>query len=1033
MEFETDPWDWSIDQVVEEVCVKRSIWRKGRPNVTLPNPAVLEPLLRENAVDGATLLSGVGKDELKNEFRIKSLGHINGFLWGVGRLRMQSSKYHEWAPPSDYSVPGSGYQSAYSYRFSEPPRIPYSPTLPMIRDSPVTPLHRTENDDNAQAGASSFVANMIPEVPKTPVSEANATAGALPGSAAMGDVTLGKPASGRPRRRLDLTALRAPSTADTPEVGLRAQLSRLKPGSSSFLGANTFSVDDMFFGQHGLGQQINSDTSLAPLDDDGSSSEHAELFTSFGPSVHGRQAFVNRKMMYFLQKSELETVDHVSEDRLAIYPYSATAASSAESRSIIMIADKDGIVSATRENIRRLEQGDNTETESNPQNQDWDYLSHWHQEPGTEYPAYGESEVDESELDSLEREMEEDAEIQEAKGQLDRDEVLAIIEKEVEKFIAKWKKDKLPIWQGKAFTLWKKGKTSRDRVQLAASAKQFIAHKTHVLTSKLIPAIIADVWTNSKPLIDLCVTLEETVVQREEEHFKMSVWQCSTLPAKSTAPVRTYRRRERHRDAEEHNLDSDDEIFDDRASLNDFMELDLVEIDLSTMPYDSPPNQGDEMQDIQQSGSGADSVLGQEQQENDTASEHGSATPSKSVKSETNPTAISKPALKKTEVIDLTLDDTSDEETPPDRTPPKNKSAEVPETSYVKIPEKSLEESPAKILHQHGRQTSTPAPRVFSNLSNDPRKSRDEDILKWSFDRLCDERDRIRLLIKLLRTLQAEPYQVLRGFVLGEGSTRTTRIAEISEFMFKILLKQLKEQKVDLIIARVAYEAVDMLLHLYACWFLVTQDYFMNESDLDTKLELAPINRDALKEIRETVDTETAEDLRTFIKEVYLIFKNHAHPIQVSDLERDLSGTKDNGIVVEDDEPDFQSSQELDSTPGKKRKRAVAESQVTLFKRANLKRSRGEWSSRKESFLRANETQSSELVAGTSELVINVGKEDHEVEIYIDADIAEKMKPHQVDGVRFMWREIVGTSDEDEDLQGCLLAHTMGLGKTMQV
>ena len=40
------------------------------------------------------------------------------------------------------------------------------------------------------------------------------------------------------------------------------------------------------------------------------------------------------------------------------------------------------------------------------------------------------------------------------------------------------------------------------------------------------------------------------------------------------------------------------------------------------------------------------------------------------------------------------------------------------------------------------------------------------------------------------------------------------------------------------------------------------------------------------------------------------------------------------------------------------------------------------------------------------------------------------MKEHQKDGLQFLWREITG---EHEDLQGCLLAQTMGLGKTMQI
>ncbi|PYH42025.1 putative SNF2 family helicase/ATPase [Aspergillus saccharolyticus JOP 1030-1] len=49
--------------------------------------------------------------------------------------------------------------------------------------------------------------------------------------------------------------------------------------------------------------------------------------------------------------------------------------------------------------------------------------------------------------------------------------------------------------------------------------------------------------------------------------------------------------------------------------------------------------------------------------------------------------------------------------------------------------------------------------------------------------------------------------------------------------------------------------------------------------------------------------------------------------------------------------------------------------------------------------------------------------------IHLHEAIARRVKPHQLKGIQFMWRELIA----DETHQGCLLAHTMGLGKTMQV
>lgn len=61
--------------------------------------------------------------------------------------------------------------------------------------------------------------------------------------------------------------------------------------------------------------------------------------------------------------------------------------------------------------------------------------------------------------------------------------------------------------------------------------------------------------------------------------------------------------------------------------------------------------------------------------------------------------------------------------------------------------------------------------------------------------------------------------------------------------------------------------------------------------------------------------------------------------------------------------------------------------------------------------------------------IINLSKHDYQDIIYIDEAIAKKIKDHQLAGVRFMWEHIVS----GKQMQGCLLAHTMGLGKTMQV
>ncbi|CAG8972017.1 hypothetical protein HYALB_00008302 [Hymenoscyphus albidus] len=63
-------------------------------------------------------------------------------------------------------------------------------------------------------------------------------------------------------------------------------------------------------------------------------------------------------------------------------------------------------------------------------------------------------------------------------------------------------------------------------------------------------------------------------------------------------------------------------------------------------------------------------------------------------------------------------------------------------------------------------------------------------------------------------------------------------------------------------------------------------------------------------------------------------------------------------------------------------------------------------------------------------IIINDAKSDEQGFIYVHPSIAPLIKKHQVEGVRFMFNQVVG---DEKTTQGCLLAHTMGLGKTMQV
>lgn len=117
---------------------------------------------------------------------------------------------------------------------------------------------------------------------------------------------------------------------------------------------------------------------------------------------------------------------------------------------------------------------------------------------------------------------------------------------------------------------------------------------------------------------------------------------------------------------------------------------------------------------------------------------------------------------------------------------------------------------------------------------------------------------------------------------------------------------------------------------------------------------------------------------------------------------------------------------EVDEEPSssKKRKRHVAQSQEALSQQRDDRYRVQEQERRRQMMLA--KFQSQEAIGEARNVIVNSVEE---VPILLDQHIARKIKPHQESGVQFIWRELV----EDKKHQGCLLAHTMGLGKTMQV
>lgn len=139
----------------------------------------------------------------------------------------------------------------------------------------------------------------------------------------------------------------------------------------------------------------------------------------------------------------------------------------------------------------------------------------------------------------------------------------------------------------------------------------------------------------------------------------------------------------------------------------------------------------------------------------------------------------------------------------------------------------------------------------------------------------------------------------------------------------------------------------------------------------------------------------------------------------------DLPRQSEDMDIEEDDE---EQSLSADDTPTKRK--PVRRDQAAQDLRESDRRRLEEQEARRQLLRAKLADPGSGAASQKSRLIVNETKEDDQGFIYIPDNVAGRIKNHQIEGIRFMWNQIVTKS---KTRQGCLLAHTMGLGKTMQI
>ena len=896
--------------------------------------------------------------------------------------------------------------------------------------------------------------------------------------------------------------------------------------SQTYLGPKALAVEDVFYSDTPLGQELRNEVRYnVPAGTHSQTEPETYAFVSDNACGDGQRRYVHNLIRPFLYSRELMLLRQKGQIFIADIPYHSRIGKKHQPQSLTLFSKSSGNVVALRvDRSKWIKDGllpvpksgssnDNGDfvnhfgvPEDHPltieigynEIHDWDFLEKWrYQEQADKVlPLYGESGSEgEYDLDTW-QEMEDEGgtiarPLDRSKSRhLDSKEALAIIDTAIEDMIARWKETKLPRLQPRAWRMWLKSRRDKTKREQIKKALNLITDRDKRLT-KLKQAIAEEMWSSQQQVKKQCKCMQESIFEREQLRWKVSVWESRSVPPK---PIMGSEKASKPRmEPSTHDSLGDDEEdlistgsapeTSDDEELNDFIVSD------EDMEDTVPTSNGLKLPqtvDEQQSGpDGYDAVeedsdddelfttLAQRRRRHQEAEDMTVAVnaahftppapqlsnqfpepaqgvmiiPSSSegadplsldeVSSSSSPTFQSMtpsphdPSLPTfhrrlpvldTEIIDLTqMSDPVLPATPkPKREPPLE----------IRTPPLLSEDDDPFRRNRKKRTKFNPPPanqNIIDLESESPQStSREEDTLVSSEDLpdlrqvkkiarlpanfLIERQDRKRLLIWVIaRTPSSERESV---------QVRTKVVAvDVNQSGVVSALKALKAHTL-----RIRGEdklSSDILMRI-ATWYVIWSQCVRPN----------PKHGISIRHIEQTLqDMEGFDQFYEFLIEC---LKRYEVPSHSTTPERSISGKEDSGGL------DSQRQKRVLNdpydgghvfTPHKKRKYQVQESQEARDIRQNAQQRVRERDARQRELKRQLEKKGLND-EDPSSMIINAGKLNDQNFVFLNPKIGARIQPHQKEGVQFMWRELV---TDDKSLQGCLLAHTMGLGKTMQV
>ncbi|PGH01216.1 hypothetical protein AJ79_07987 [Helicocarpus griseus UAMH5409] len=992
--FDDDPFLWSIDQVVAYLCHPSEPWSRFAGSLPRPDPVFLETALRDNDITGRILLTDVDKGTLAHDFGLKSLGQRSAVFSVVEYLRKHSQKYaeHSQIAHLDYPYPPSSTPRLKSSLPPESPNIPFNYPTPVHNALPaVAPPDVTDHSvqDDIESGKQN----------SKNVLEEQRQGMSLSGPSLRPNEHYVVDKGGRKRRRLAL---------NTPEVA-----------------ASDFSKENSTQHHWYLLPQKTVYPDLYYNDMEDSDDETFVLTGAECPIGHKR--FVYKSLQHYFSQEPISLKAKDGKDAVAIFPYATKNLPKDEPQYFTLFTQDQG-VKVTKEDVLHWPQ-------LNQRRGEFDYLLDMYppEESQDGLPLYGDSESENGYDSETWGEIEAEKEDIKAFKTLSSAEVNNIIDQCIDSYTQLWNDQKRPAQQRKAQRLWLSSRKQNTKLAGIESATRELARLDKRLKG-LRKAITDENWSKENEVRQQCLCLEETVFEKEVQKWKKSILELGTCPPKPPAPAapRLNRPPKPAIPEDEEWLTSGNEDGDDDG-LDDFIVPDDENsVPAQAEPVAAPPElAAAPPEPCQISAAISDSeedIISPKAMRKRRSSNANSRKPKAKLRSP-KPSAVkasASPAQMRQRqthrptdpivVVDLTKSsDEASEHNFDVHTPPLNPvNDNIPPSPRLQL---------LNDFTRIKRKADGACPSSSPQLPDRP----DFEAISQTGIKVFEERrDRGRLLRKLVSTVSSKErhdwYEYIQSKTLErmKSRVRKTLTGLLSE----------KREKSPTLEPGTKRWVLLRITTIYISWREcksfrgnrgIPKAYLSPAINDNTGFDtFYPLFSDAVGEFLEKEDLEMKASGGPQTKPT-TEEKRHGDPTPnrpFADQEQQTQGSDF------EDFPSAHSGPEKHSTPHKKRKKAVKESQEAMDSQRSAQRR-----------VERQEHQRKQLAHKLLKTGISNTDPDRQAVsfdnpvIYLHRHIGARVKPHQLSGVQFMWRELI----QDEKRQGCLLAHTMGLGKTMQV